>query len=92
MDVRDFEGDKITRITLPIKIGRKLSAHLASILIIIAIIMFFIPAYLRIFGLFYIVFAIPIAIITIYGIIILFRDVNNAGKTSNILRITWQPD
>ena len=88
MDVRDFEGDKITRITLPIRVGRKPAAHLASILIIIAMIMFFIPSYLGIFSDWYIIFAIPVAIITIYSIILLYKDVNNAWKTANILRIT----
>lgn len=88
MDVRDFEGDKITRITLPIRIGRKPAAHLASILIIIAMILLFLPNYLGLFNYWYILLAIPVALITIYSIIILYRDVNNAGKTSNILRIS----
>jgi len=51
-------------------------------------IMFFIPSYLGIFSDWYIIFAIPVAIITIYSIILLYKDVNNAWKTSNILRIT----
>jgi len=56
--------------------------------LIIAMIMFFIPSYLGIFSDWYIIFAIPVAIITIYSIILLYKDVNNAWKTANILRIT----
>jgi geranylgeranylglycerol-phosphate geranylgeranyltransferase len=88
MDVRDFEGDKITRITLPIRVGRKPAASLGSILIIISMILFFLPSYLGIFNYWYLIFAIPVALITIYSIIILYQDINNAGKTSNILRIS----
>ena len=88
MDIRDFEGDKITRITLPIKIGRKPAVHLASILILMAMILLFLPNYLGIFNNWYILFAIPVALITLYSIIILYKDINNAGKTSNILRIS----
>ena len=88
MDVRDFEGDKITRVTLPIRIGRKLSVYVASILVIIAMILLFLPNYLGLFNYWYIYLAIPVVIITIYSIILLISDVNNAGKTSNILRIS----
>ncbi len=88
MDVRDFEGDKITRITLPIRVGKKLSAILGSILIIIAMVMFFIPGYIGLFSYWYIILAIPVTLLTIYSILILLKDINNAGKTSNILRIT----
>jgi len=88
MDVRDVEGDKINRITLPIRIGRKSSAKLASILILIAMVFLFLPNYFGLFSYWYIFLAIPVAIITIYSIIILLKDVNNAGKTSNILRIS----
>ena len=88
MDIRDFEGDKITRITLPIKIGRKPAVHLASILILMAMILLFLPNYLGIFNNWYILFAIPVVLITLYSIIILYKDINNAGKTSNILRIS----
>ena len=88
MDVRDFEGDKKTRITLPIRVGKKPAANLGAVLIISSMIMFFLPAYLGIFNYWYLIFAIPVAIITIYSVIILFKDVNNAGKTSNILRIS----
>ena len=88
MDVRDLEGDKKTRVTLPMRVGKKPAAYLGSILIIISIIIFFIPGYLGIFNYWYIIFATPVALITIYSVIILFKDVNNAGKTSNILRIS----
>jgi geranylgeranylglycerol-phosphate geranylgeranyltransferase len=89
MDVRDFEGDKITRITLPIRVGRKPAAYFASILIIISMILLFLPSYLGIFSNnWYIYSAVPVALITVYSIIILYKNINNAGKTSNILRIT----
>lgn len=88
MDVRDFEGDKINRVTLPIRIGRKSSAKLASILILIAMVLLFLPNYFGLFSYWYIFLAIPVAIITAYSTIILLKDVNNAGKTSNILRIS----
>jgi len=51
-------------------------------------ILLFLSNYLGIFSDLYILFAIPVALITIYSMIILYKNVNNAGKTSNILRIS----
>jgi len=38
MDVRDFEGDKKTRVTLPLIIGKEFAVYLASVMVIISII------------------------------------------------------
>lgn len=88
MDVRDFEGDKKTRVTLPLIIGKKYSMYLASIMIIISIIIFFVPFFIGLFSIVYVLLAIPLALFTIYAIFISFIDLKNVGKTAEMLRIT----
>jgi geranylgeranylglycerol-phosphate geranylgeranyltransferase len=87
-DVNDFEGDKNTRITLPIKIGQKKAVYFANSFLITAIILVFIPVIYGMFNRWYLYLAIIVTIITIYAIIILFNDIKNAGKSSDILRIS----
>ena len=89
MDVRDFEGDKQTRVTLPLKIGKKSAVYSASIVIIISIGLLFLPFFLDIFtSIWYVFLALLVALVTVYAIILSLFDVKNAGKSSEILRLS----
>jgi geranylgeranylglycerol-phosphate geranylgeranyltransferase len=88
MDVRDSKGDRYDRITLPLKIGEKSAIYLACLIILISLILLFLPPFINIFSIWYLLFAIPIAIITIYAISLSLKNVNNSGKTTDILRIS----
>jgi geranylgeranylglycerol-phosphate geranylgeranyltransferase len=90
MDVRDFKGDKINRITLPLKIGQKSSLFFACLLILISIALLFLPVFYNVFMFsdLYVFFAFILAFIAMYSIILLLQDVKNAGKSSDILRVS----
>lgn len=90
MDVRDFKGDKMNRITLPLKIGQKSAVHFACILILISIGLLFLPVFYNEFKFseWYVFLAFIVAIVTIYAIIILIQDIKNVGKSSEILRVS----
>lgn len=88
MDVRDFEGDKQIRNTLPAKIGKKHSVQLAFFIIVISIVMFFLPFFLGMFSIWYVLLALPISFITMYFMLLSIIDVKNAGKTAAILRFS----
>jgi geranylgeranylglycerol-phosphate geranylgeranyltransferase len=88
MDVRDFEGDKQVRRTLPFKVGKKRSIHLASFIIAISIIMFFLPFFLGMFSFWYVLMALPVTFITVYFMLLSLIDVKNVGKTATALRFS----
>ena len=88
MDVRDFEGDKHTRKTLPALIGEKKAVYLGSVMVVISIILLFMPFFFGLFGIWYELLAIPLALFTIYTISLSIYDLKNVGKTAEMLRIT----
>jgi len=88
MDVRDFEGDKKTRVTLPLIIGKKFTVYFASIMVAISIILLFVPYFYGLFSIWYEILAIPLAIFAIYTISLSLFDLSNVGKTAELLRIT----
>ena len=88
MDVRDFEGDKKTRVTLPLIIGEKYAVYLSSIMVSISIMLLFVPYFYGLFGIWYELLAIPLALFTIYAISLSLFDLKNVGKTAELLRIT----
>jgi len=88
MDVRDFEGDKKTRVTLPLIIGKKFAVYLASVMVIISMIILFIPYFYGLFSIWYELLAIPLALFTIYAISLSLFDLRNVSKTAEMLRIT----
>jgi geranylgeranylglycerol-phosphate geranylgeranyltransferase len=88
MDVRDFEGDKKTRVTLPLIIGKKFAVNLASAMVTISIIILFVPFFYGLFNIWYELLAIPLVLFTIYAIFLSLFDLKNVGKTAEMLRIT----
>ena len=88
MDIRDFEGDKKTRVTLPLIIGKKFAVYLASFMISISIILLFVLYFFGLFSIWYELLAIPLALFTIYSTTLSIFDLKNVGKTAELLRIT----
>jgi len=88
MDVRDFEGDKKTRATLPVVIGKKMAVYLSSVMIIISIILLFVPFFIGLFSIWYGLLAIPLSLFTIYALSLSIFDLKNVGKTAEMLRLT----
>ena len=88
MDVRDFEGDKKTRRTLPVIIGKKNSVYLGASMVGISIIILFVPFFHGMFSIWYELLAIPLALFTIYALSLSMSNLKNVGKTAEMLRIT----
>ncbi len=90
MDVRDFKGDKMNRVTLPLKIGQKSAVYFACVLIIISIGLLFLPVFYSVFMFseWYVFLALIVAFVAVYAIILILHDVKNAGKSSDILRVS----
>jgi geranylgeranylglycerol-phosphate geranylgeranyltransferase len=86
MDIRDIEGDKKFRQTLPNKIGIKKSSYISSILLILAIIFSPIPYILDLVNIWYFYIIIPTNILIFITIIWFLKDHKNAGLSAHIIR------
>ena len=88
MDVRDFEGDKHTRVTLPKQIGKKKAVYLGSGMITISVILLlFVPFFYGLFDIWFDLLAVPLALFTIYTVSLSIVNLNNVRKTAEMLRI-----
>jgi geranylgeranylglycerol-phosphate geranylgeranyltransferase len=88
MDVRDLEGDRRTRATLPQHIGKQQAVYLASVMITTSVILlFFVPLLYSLFRSWFDLLAIPLALFTLYTVSLSIVDVNNVRKTAELLRI-----
>jgi geranylgeranylglycerol-phosphate geranylgeranyltransferase len=88
MDVRDFEGDKKTRVTVPVLFGEKMAVYLSIVLVIISIILLYLPFFNGLFSIWYGLLAIPLSLFTIYALSLSILDLKNVGKTAEMLRLT----
>jgi len=87
MDIRDTEGDKLIRRSLPIQIGRKKASYVACIFLIITVFLIPSPYLLKILNAWYLALIIPVGIITLLATIWLLRDIKNAGKSAQLIRV-----
>jgi geranylgeranylglycerol-phosphate geranylgeranyltransferase len=88
LDVRDFEGDKKTRKTLPLIIGEKRSIYFGNVLVIISGILLFIPFFYDLYSIWYGLMAIPLTLFSLYALSLSLLDLKNVGKTTEMLRIS----
>ncbi len=85
-DVEDIEGDILTRMTLPMKIGRKNALYAGCLAIIATIVLIPFPYWWNILSLWYIVIIVAAGMLFIYSIILVLKDIKNIGTTIEILR------
>ncbi|RLF62565.1 MAG: hypothetical protein DRN33_05455 [Thermoplasmata archaeon] len=85
-DVEDMEGDTLTRVTLPMKIGRKNALYAGCLAIASTIALIPFPYWWNILSLWYIVIIVPAGILFAYSVLLVLRDIKNIGKTIEILR------
>ncbi|KYK31622.1 MAG: hypothetical protein AYK22_02085 [Thermoplasmatales archaeon SG8-52-3] len=86
MDIRDADGDKQMRLTLPHQIGVRNASLISCILLLLAIAVSPLPYILNIVSLWYIYFIIPVDIITILTVIWFLRDHKNAAISAHLIR------
>ncbi len=88
LDVKDYEGDKALRRTLPVRIGRKNAAIVGVFYLFVGIFLFFYPGLIIFDSIWYIILVIPILLTTIYSAILPLFDVENSARTTDVLRFT----
>ena len=86
MDVRDADGDKKFRQTLPNQIGLKNATIVSGIILILAIVVSPLPYLLDIMSIWYLFFIIPVDIITLATIFWVIRDQTKAAISAHIIR------
>ncbi|MFO7677900.1 MAG: UbiA family prenyltransferase [Thermoplasmatota archaeon] len=87
MDIRDTEGDKTIRRSLPVQIGKKNASYVACIFLLISLILTPFPYLLNILNIGYIIIIIPVGFLTMIGVVQTLRDVNNAAFSASLIRI-----
>ena len=87
MDVRDADGDKILRRTLPNQIGLRNATIFSGIILMLAIVVSPLPYFLNIVSIWYLYFIIPVDIITFATILWVVRDQGNAAISAHIIRV-----
>jgi len=88
LDVRDFEGDKKTRVTLPMRIGKKNATNLGVSCLFTSIFLLFYPGFYIFDNIWYLILIIPIITTTLYSSILPLQDVENSARTTDILRFS----
>jgi geranylgeranylglycerol-phosphate geranylgeranyltransferase len=86
MDVRDAEGDKLTRRTLPNQIGIRKASILSSCFLLISIVISPIPYLFNLVTIWYLVFIIPVDSMTFFTVLWFLKDSRNAGVSAHIIR------
>jgi len=86
MDIRDADGDKQIRLTLPNQIGIRNSSLISSFLLLLAIAVSPVPYILNLVSMWYIYFIIPVDILTIFTVICFLKDHKNAAVSAHIIR------
>lgn len=86
MDIRDVEGDKKIRLTLPHQIGIRNASLVSSGFLCLAILVSPLPYVLNLVSLWYFVFIIPVDIITGVTILWFLKDHQNAAVSAHIIR------
>jgi len=87
MDIRDSEGDKQSRKTLPVKIGKRSALHVATIFLICAVALSPVPYFTFILNEWYLFAIIPVDLIAIYAVYNTYSDIKYAGKAASLIRI-----
>jgi len=88
MDVTDMESDKLNRYTLPMRIGIRKATYIGCFSLSISGIFLFIPGLIGIFPEYYLILILPVQVILIYSIILPLINIENTGKTADLLLIT----
>jgi geranylgeranylglycerol-phosphate geranylgeranyltransferase len=86
-DVEDVKGDRITRRTLPMKIGEKKSIIVASFFLLVVIFLSPLPYLLHQLGIWYFIIILIVDLLAIYVIIQNLQDVQNTTRSVRLTRI-----
>ncbi len=86
MDIRDAEGDKKLRVTLPHQVGVRDASVIGSSILSLAVLLSPLPYILQLVSVWYLYFIIPVDILMVATIVWLLYDSRNAGVSAHIIR------
>ena len=84
-DVQDMEGD-VDRKTFPKRYGKEVSSVFASVFTVLAVIISFLPYYLKIFSIYYLLIVLVSDIFFIMSVYVLFGDPEKGQKYQDSIR------
>ena len=87
-DIKDIEGDRLVRRTLPIQIGNQNASFVACMFLIISIVFIPAPYLLNLVNFWYLFIIIPVGVLMFLSTVWIFRDTNNAAASSSMIRIS----
>lgn len=87
MDIRDSEGDRLTRVTLPHTLGKKMAADVANVFLFATVVLAPLPYFLHILSFWYLVVMVPAGIVLLLTIYWMHQDVNNAALSAETTRL-----
>lgn len=87
MDIRDTEGDKTIRRSLPVQIGKKKASYIACVFLLISMLLTPIPYLVNTLNIWYLIIILPVGFLTMIGVVQTLRDVNNAAFSASLIRI-----
>lgn len=87
-DIKDIEGDRLVRRTLPIQIGKQHASFVACMFLIISIVFIPAPYFLDLVNFWYLFIIIPVGGLMFLATVWIFRDTNNAAASSSMIRIS----
>ncbi len=88
LDVRDYEGDLLNRVSLPVIIGRKNAAYFACILLGFSLFLFVLPVFLGVFSIWYLLLSIPVIFVGGWAVVLPLIDVEYVSRSTDVLRFT----
>ncbi len=88
LDVRDFEGDILTRTSLPIVIGRKKATFFACCIVGISLFLFVSTVLFYIISFWFLILISSVILLGIYAIVLPFLDVENVSRSTDVLRFS----
>ncbi len=87
-DIKDIEGDRLVRRTLPIQIGKQNAASIAGIFLFVSLICLPVPYFLHLVSLWYLLLMIPVGVLIFKAALWVLRDTDRAGASSSLIRIS----
>jgi geranylgeranylglycerol-phosphate geranylgeranyltransferase len=86
-DIEDVKGDRLTRRTLPMKIGEKKAVAVASVFLLVTVFLSPLPYLFHQLGIWYLIIIILVDVLAIYIVIQNLKDLGNTTRSVRLTRI-----
>lgn len=87
-DIKDIEGDRLVRRTVPIQIGKQNASYIVCLFLVSSIVLLPVPYFLNLVNLWYLIIIIPVGVLILLATVWVFRDTSKAAASSSLIRIS----